>query len=72
MLDLTVTAAQLARVTKEWSAIAGETLEIDATKSDEPIWAFGSELACLRLEHKMKSGHAGFSENLNTWFYRNK
>lgn len=60
------------KVKKEWSKIAGEELEIRATTTDEPIYALGSELACLRLEHKMKTGRAGHSENLKSWYYVNK
>jgi hypothetical protein len=38
------------------------------------VYAFGSELACLRLFYAYrKSGvraDFGFSENLNTWYFR--
>lgn len=72
MIDTTVTSGQLARVTRDWTAIAGEQIRIEATEITAPIYAFGSELACLRLWAKMQTGRAAYSENLNTWFYVNQ
>lgn len=65
-----LTATQTQRVVTEWSAIAGETVKVE--KITDAIYAFCSELGALRLEHKMKCGHADYSTNLGTWFYCNK
>jgi hypothetical protein len=71
-MNMQITKDQLDRVTTEWANIAGEPLTIDATDIDRPIYAMGSELACLRLEHKMQAGRASYSSNLKTWYYVNK
>ena len=55
------------RATKEWSEIAGEPLEIQEVGG--ALYAFGSELACLRLEHKMRIGRANYSLTRLSWFY---
>ena len=71
-LALTVTPQQELRLKQEWDHIAGESLRYEVTTSSDPIYAFGSELACLRLEHTLKAGRADFSANLKTWYYVNR
>jgi hypothetical protein len=62
-----MTPERLARVAKEWSQLAGDTLTIETIGG--AIYAFGSELACLRLHYKMRVGEVKFSDNLQSWFY---
>ncbi len=58
-------AALEKRATEEWSKLAGEPVTVEQVGG--VLYAFGSELACLRLEHKMRCGRAAWSENLKTW-----
>lgn len=62
-----MTEHQIARATKDWSALAGEALELE--RIGDTLYAFGSELACLRLHYKMQIGRVAFSENLQRWAY---
>jgi hypothetical protein len=62
-----VSDAMLARCAREWSALAGETVNVEHVKG--AIYAFGSELACLRLAHKMRSFEVRYSENLGSWYF---
>ena len=55
------------RAQREWSRLAQEPVRVE--KIGGEWYAFGSELACLRLEHKMRCGRAKYSENLQTWTY---
>ena len=71
-MNMQATTDQIARVTTDWSTIAGELLTVQITNINDPIYAFGSELACLRLEHKMHVGHAAYSSNMGMWYYANK
>ncbi len=71
-IDTRVTKAQLDRVQRDRSDIAGETLSVMANSIDGPVYAFGSELGCLRLFYKMRIGRAQFSQNMNAWYYCNK
>ena len=61
----------LQRITNQWSTVAGETITLEVMEED--IFAFGSELACLRLEHHFKKGScetdAAYSVNLKTWYF---
>ncbi len=52
---------------KEWSKYAQEPVTVEYIKGH--LYAYGSELACLRLMNKMRHGHVRFSQNLNTWFW---
>jgi len=61
------------RVEKDWVAIAKEAVTVEQIGG--AIYAFGSELAVLRLFHKyrhsdLNSIHANYSENMKTWFFR--
>lgn len=61
------------RVEKDWSQIAKETVRVE--KIGGAMYAFGSELATLRLFHAFRKTdesriHANYSENLKTWFFR--
>jgi len=60
-------AQQLKRTEKEYSAIAGEPVRVEQVGS--AIYAFGSEIATLRLFRKMPNMRQGFSENMNTFFF---
>lgn len=66
-IALEFTDALRERVAREWGAIAGEQITIEQIGG--VIYAFGSELACLRIEHTMRKGRAVYSENLKTWTY---
>ena len=61
------TKSQLIRIEKEYSAIAGEKVTVEQIGST--MYAFGSELATLRLFRKMPNMRQGFSENMNTFFF---
>lgn len=54
---------------REWSPIAGEALTVENIGGC--LYAFGSELACLRLEHKWNVPHARarYSEPRASWFF---
>jgi hypothetical protein len=73
---LEVTESMKLRVKADWEKIAKEELSIEATGTvQDAIYAYGSELACLRLEHAFRfteGAKADFSKNLNTWYFRNK
>jgi hypothetical protein len=61
------------RVKNDWLEIAKE--EINVEQIGGALYAFGSELAMLRLFHKYRYTdesriHANFSENMKTWFFR--
>lgn len=58
------------RAKQEWEPIAKEPLMTAVISG--AYYAFGSELACLRLEHKMKTGRAAYSENMKSWYYCNE
>lgn len=66
----------LKRVQQDWEQIAGETMDVEYIKGT--MYGYGSELACLRLEHKynlnartstLGKARAFFSKNLNTWTF---
>jgi hypothetical protein len=71
-----VTESQVSRIKNEWEKIADESLVIETGETVQcPIYAFGSELAVLRLFHKFSGADGmriGFSKNMNTWFFVNK
>ena len=65
-------ADRLKRHIKDWSDIAGETIEIKIYEND--IYAFGSELACLRLYYKFRNCEVdkikvAFSKSIGSWFF---
>jgi hypothetical protein len=63
-----MTAQQIAEKARiEWNPITSEPITCEFIKGT--IYAYGSELACLRLEHKMPKGRANYSQNLSTWYY---
>ena len=71
-MDMTITADQIKRTAADWSDYAGEPVKIDATYIGAPVYAFGSELACLRIYRKMLGhGKVAYSENMQTWYYVN-
>lgn len=63
--------ALIERAEREWSEIAKESLTVEQISG--ALYAYGSELACLRLYHKWQGGRkvrAAYSENLKTWYFR--
>lgn len=62
----------LNRTKTEFENHAKEALELKELGG--AIYAFGSELACLRLFHKYRNcgdrADSGFSENLKSWYFR--
>ena len=71
-MNMQITATQKARTESVWSGYAGETSTIECAGITDPIYAYGSELAVLRLFAKMGCGRFAYSENLESWFYANK
>jgi hypothetical protein len=68
-----MTPAQLARLTAEWSAKAGEPVTVE--RIGGAFYAFGSELAALRLAYAYRHTapdkvRATWSENRKSWFFR--
>lgn len=66
-MSLEITPKKLERVANDWSKIAGEEVAVEYIGGE--FYAFGSELACLRLEHKMRCGRANYSINRKTWYW---
>lgn len=65
-------AERLNRHKKEWSILAGEPVEIKIYEND--IYAFGSELACLRLYYKFRNCEVdkikvAFNKSIGSWFF---
>lgn len=62
---------RLQRIINDWSKVAGETVTVEVMEED--MYAFGSEIACLRLEHHFKRGKCetdtAYSVNLKTWYF---
>lgn len=59
---------RLIRFQREYSSYAKEAVSVEEIKG--AYYAFGSELAVLRLYHKMRGhGRAGYSVNMGCWFY---
>ena len=64
---------QRQRLVSDWSRMADEPMDVKCTRMDEPIYAFGSELACLRLYYRLNSrGRVAYSANQGTWYYSNQ
>ena len=63
----TMTPTQIARTARDWSKIAGEPVRVEQIESG--IYAFGSELATLRLFRAMPSKRQGYSENMGEWYF---
>lgn len=57
---------------QEFETHAKETLDVQSLSG--ALYAFGSELACLRLANTYRSSgdraDSGFSQNLKTWYFR--
>lgn len=70
-LKISFGPAQIDRVQNEWSKLAGEPVTVENIDLD--FYAFGSELACLRLLNKFKNSpdemKVEFSANKKTWFF---
>lgn len=62
-----VTAEQLKRTEREYQGIAGEPVKVQVIAGT--LYAFGSEVATLRLFRKMPNMRQGFSDNLNSFYF---
>jgi hypothetical protein len=66
----TITQSQLETLKNDLERIASETITIEVIH--DVIYVYCSEIASLRLlkaYRKAKNADAGFSENLNTFFF---
>lgn len=61
-----VTALQLNRLGQDYTATAKEPINIEIIRG--ALYAFGSELACLRL-HLKNPARVGYNDHLESWFY---
>ena len=61
------TASQIARTQKEWLSIAKEPVQVEQISG--ALYAFGSELATLRLFRKHPSMSQGYSANRGTFYF---
>lgn len=72
MKGIDVTPSKLERLTQDWIAITKEPVTISVI--GDAVYAFGTELATLRLLYAYRfsvdTTDAGFSTNLNTFFFR--
>jgi hypothetical protein len=71
-LEKISTLERLERHKKDWSNLAGETVEIKIYEND--IYAFASELGCLRLYYKFRHCEVdkirvAFSKPAGSWFF---
>lgn len=67
---MNATAPQLERVKRDLQAIAKEPLTVELIAGF--IYAFGTELACLRLEHKYNNRpkcYCAYSTPRNSYFF---
>jgi hypothetical protein len=55
------------RAAREWSQIAQQPVTVELVGG--VLYAFGSELACLRLWAKMRIGKASYSLTRGTFYY---
>ena len=68
-----LTIAQQFRLHQDWTRMVGEPVMVEDVKG--MIYAFGSELAVLRLFHRhmsinpSKKYRAGYSENKDSWYF---
>lgn len=62
---------RLQHIVNGWSKMAGEAITVEVMEED--MYAFGSELACLRLEHHFKRGvcetDVAYNANRQTWYF---
>jgi len=67
-----ITQRQFLGVQLEWEKIAKESLTIREGIEFGEFYAFGSEVACLRLYSAFRgNGRISFSENLKSWYFIN-
>lgn len=62
-----ITDEQIARTQREYTGIAGEPVRIEVIRST--LYAFGSEIATLRLFRKMPNKRQGYSDNLKSFYF---
>jgi hypothetical protein len=68
---MTTTADQMTRLERDWRGYAGDE-PIAVEQIGGAVYAFGSELACLRLYHKYTGAsnvRAAYSVNRKTWYF---
>jgi hypothetical protein len=71
LADMELSPNRIDALKREWEEIAGEPLN-EVRQIKGAVYAFGSELACLRLERKYrwcKRASALYSTNLSTWTF---
>ena len=71
LTDMELSSSRIASLKREWEEIAREPLN-EVRQIKGAVYAFGSELACLRLERQYrwcKRARALYSENLSTWTF---
>jgi hypothetical protein len=72
-MNTQTTKNQLKRLKKEWELITKEEINFDFIEETGTFYAFGSELASLRLlkEYRnAKGADCGYSKNLKMHFFR--
>jgi hypothetical protein len=62
-----ITEAQIARAQADWGRIAGEAVTVEHIGG--ALYAFGSEIATLRLFRQMPNNRQGYSENLGKFYF---
>jgi hypothetical protein len=68
-MDMRMTEQQKARVTEEYTTIAGEPVTVEQIGST--IYLFGSELAtlrCFKVCHECNEVHQGLSDDMNSYY----
>jgi hypothetical protein len=66
----TTLQSHIDRLSRDWQSIAGEQVEVH--RNAGAFYAFGSELACLRLLAKYrdcKDARYGFSKSFNSFYF---
>lgn len=67
-MELTITQTKIDLVQAEWSELAKEPIRVEHIGGT--LYAFGSELATLRIYHKFRGkGRVAYSENCQSWYY---
>lgn len=66
-----MTVEGLKRLTHDWNRVTLEPIKIEQIRG--AVYAYGSELACLRLfyyyRYSPDKARASFSVSLNTWYF---
>ena len=73
MKEVEITRDQRKRLQQDWSSMADEEINIQCTFITAPIFAFGSELAMLRLFYKFRQADRHkvyYSNSFQSWCFR--